>query len=181
LDRATLTDNTQVHSDLVHTVTASLDGRLGISASDDSITIWQLSEPQPVLARRIKNCDARRLCVSRDVKIMFFAGDENTVKRTGIWSGTETTLFHMPDTTAAALVCSENDDVLFVGCQDGSIFTWDIRQGVEIWRIADAHIEKISGLRLANNGKWLISAGDDFEMVRFISCGWKFKKALTIA
>ena len=165
LDRATLTDNTQGHSDPVHTVTASRDGQIGISAAgDDIIAVWKLSGPQPVLARRIKNCDARRLCVSSDVKIMFFAGDENTVKRTGIWNGTESTLFDLQDTTATALVSSKNDDVLFVGCRDGSIFAWDICRGAEIWRIADAHIEKISSLALANNGKWLISAGGDFDL-----------------
>ena len=86
------------------------------------------------------------------------------MKRTGLWNGTESTLFDLSDTTATALVCSENDDVLFVGCRDGSIFAWDICQGTEIWRIADAHIEKISGLTLANNGKWLISAGGDFDL-----------------
>jgi WD40 repeat protein len=95
---------------------------------------------------------------------MFFAGDDNTVKRTDIWNGIESKLFDLPDTTATALVCSERDDVLFVGCRDGSIFAWDIYQGVEIWRIAGAHIEKISGLTLVNNGRWLISAGGDFDL-----------------
>lgn len=163
LDRAALTDNTQGHADLVHTVAASRDGQIGVSAAGDgSIAVWQLSGPQPVLAHRIKNCDVRRLCVSSDGKIMFFGGEENMVKRADIWNGTESTLFDLPNTTATALICLENDDVLFVGCRDGSIFAWDICQGGEIWRIADAHIEKISGLTLANNGKWLISAGGDF-------------------
>lgn len=103
LDRAALTDKTQGHFDPVHTVAASRDGQVGVSAAGDgSIAVWKLSGPQPLLARRIKNCGARRLCVSGDVKIIFLAGDENTVKRTGIWNGTESTLFDLPDTTATA-------------------------------------------------------------------------------
>jgi WD40 repeat protein len=165
LERAALTDNTQGHSDLVHTVAASRDGQLAVSATGDgSIAVWQLGGLQPVPAHRIENCDARRLCVSSDARIMFFAGDENTVKRIDLWNGTESKLFDLTDTTATALVCSKNDHVLFVGCRDGSIFAWDISQGFEIWRKANLNIEKISGLALAYNGKWLISAGSDFDL-----------------
>jgi WD40 repeat protein len=165
LENAVQSGKSQGHKDLVRKVTASVDGRVGISAADDdTVAVWDLRGSQPALAHRIENRKVQQFCVSSDAQIMFFADDGNTVKRASVRNGSEGTLLTLTNTRVTALLSSENDDMLFIGCDDGTILAWDLCQDSEIWRVTDAHYDDISGLTLTNQSEWLISAGDDFAL-----------------
>ena len=165
LNRAALTADQQGHTDQVQTVTASADGQVGISADDDgSIVIWDLSRPQPVISRRIQNRTVHRPCLSKDGQTLFFTGYGNTVKLTGVQDKFEENLLTLSNNQATALLTSEDDTVLYVGCDDGSLLAWDISQGRELWKVTEAHYEKILRLALTNHGQWLITGGGDFAL-----------------
>jgi WD40 repeat protein len=120
LENAVQSGKSQGHKDLVRKVTASVDGRVGISAADDdTVAVWDLRGSQPALAHRIENRKVQQFCVSSDAQIMFFADDGNTVKRASVRNGSEGTLLTLTNTRVTALLSSENDDMLFIGCDDG--------------------------------------------------------------
>jgi WD40 repeat protein len=147
LKRAARSIRRQGHADRVHTVTASADGQVGAStAADGSIVVWDLSGIQPAISRQIPNRNVRQLCLSSDGQTLFFTRDGNTVKRSAVWDLSQHTLFRLSNGVATALLTSENDQVLCVGCDDGSLSAWDINQSCEIWKVADAHYEEILSL-----------------------------------
>jgi WD40 repeat protein len=119
------------HDGPVYSVALSADGRHGLSGSaDKSVRLWEFGAQSDVGMRRLEGHTAAVFAVifAAGDQVALSAGADRTVRVWDVASGRLSGLPLVHDSAVVALAITGGDGIL-AGCDDGTIWLWDLHPG----------------------------------------------------
>jgi len=156
------------HTDPIHAVCFSGDGRYGFSAgggdihwrtNDNAIRVWDLNTGE-CLQRLVGHTErVRCLSVSSDGRQIISAGDDKTVRLWDLRTGDcMRSLSGQSGNVAAVSFCRDGRHALSAG--DQSVRVWDLVTGTPI-QILTGHTRDVESLSLSPDGQYALTASAD--------------------
>ena len=149
----------QALSDLETLWTFSRDGRLLASASDDDLTLWDVSSGQ-VLTALHQDAWVTALAFGQDTSNLATGHDDGTIR---YWDASTHHMAHefrLHKRAISALAISKDGKILAAAGEDKIITLWDTATGKARGKLT-GHTDRIPALAFHPSGDFLISAGWD--------------------
>jgi WD40 repeat protein len=148
------------HSDYVHSVSMSADGRYALSGSSDrTMKLWEVSTGQCLSTFEGHSDLVLSVCLSADGKYALSGSSDNTLKLWNIKSGQCTRTFagHYNDVSS---VCLSADGKYALSGSDNTLKLWEVSTGLCL-RTFEGHSKGVSSVCLSADGKYAISGSSD--------------------
>jgi len=149
------------HSDDVHCVAFSLDGRLIASASrDGSVKVWDASTGETLWTLAGHRGDVYGVAFSPDGKMLASAGDDTTVRLWQISTGRQKAVLRAHTRAVFNAVFSPDGRTLATAGKDQVIRLWDTAT-LDEELVLSGHIKDVEFIAFSPNGQTLASVGDE--------------------
>jgi RNA polymerase sigma factor (sigma-70 family) len=154
------------HTDGVHWVAVSPDGRLALSCAaqpgqdDPTVRLWEVKTGKEL--KRLLGHTERVECVafSPDGKLAASSGADNTIRLWDVTTGQELRRLEGHGDNVYAVMFSPDGKRLLSGSEDKTLRLWDVDTGQEV-RKFEGHTEAVRGVAISPDGKKGLSAGWD--------------------
>ncbi len=149
------------HSNTVHAVVFSPDGRLLVSASEDStIIIWDVAARRELRTLRGGNNGADSVAFSPDGRTLASGDGDGVVRLWNVATGIQIRALNAHDGHVNSVAFSRDGDVLASAGEDHTIILWDVQRGV-VLRTVTADRGAVRSVAFSPDGRTLASAGAD--------------------
>ncbi|MDJ0735323.1 MAG: serine/threonine-protein kinase [Nostocaceae cyanobacterium] len=144
----------------VVSVAISPDGNSIASASDRTITLWNLNTGEKISTLNGHSQKLNVLAISPDGVTLVSGSEDNTIKLWNLATGQEIRTLGGHRDGIHALVFSRNGYMLGDGSDDNTIKIWDLRTRKQVFTLK-GHSSRVSSLVISPDGKILASGSFD--------------------